>query len=437
MQWSWPAIVNFHEAKAYCAWKGEQESRAAPYRLLTEAEHHRLREKQTATAPNRDLAYGSEGSTADASAGSNAFCDVFGNAWQWCEDHFAALPGFAVDPLYEDFSTPCFDGRHNLIMGGSFASTGGETSPWARFHFRRHFFQHAGFRLAQSVDPAGNLETTCQDAPPPHAGDGPCCSRKKQAAPPTRYESREGLGQYLLLHFGSRGETSRYSFLPENCFDFPRRCANLLREAAQRYGIRTGRALDLGCAVGRAAFELTRDFQSIRGIDLSAEFIDAANVLREHGRLEYTIRDEGEIRSHRVATVDPEIERGRVQFETGDACALPEELGQFDAVLIANLLCRLRNPAACLARLGGRHGIVARGGLALIASPYSWTTDYTPPSAWLGGRAEKDADSINGLHAVLDTEFDLIEESDEPLVIREHARKFEYIVSHATLWRRR
>ena len=36
----------------------------------------------------------------------------------WRRDHFAALPGFEVDPLYDDFSTPCFDGEHTVIMGG-------------------------------------------------------------------------------------------------------------------------------------------------------------------------------------------------------------------------------------------------------------------------------------------------------------------------------
>ena len=32
--------------------------------------------------------------------------------------------------------------------------------------------------------------------------------------------------------------------------------------------------------------------------------------------------------------------------------------------------------------------------------------------------------------------FELLREADEPLVIREHARKYQYIVAHATLWRR-
>ena len=32
--------------------------------------------------------------------------------------------------------------------------------------------------------------------------------------------------------------------------------------------------------------------------------------------------------------------------------------------------------------------------------------------------------------------FELLREADAPLVIREHARKYQYIVTHALLWRR-
>ena len=34
----WPVEVNYHEAKAFCSWKGPT------YRLPTEAEHHRIRD---------------------------------------------------------------------------------------------------------------------------------------------------------------------------------------------------------------------------------------------------------------------------------------------------------------------------------------------------------------------------------------------------------
>lgn len=36
---NWPVEVNYHEAKAYCKWKGES------YRILTEAEHHAIRDR--------------------------------------------------------------------------------------------------------------------------------------------------------------------------------------------------------------------------------------------------------------------------------------------------------------------------------------------------------------------------------------------------------
>lgn len=105
------------------------------------------------------------------------FCDVFGNVSEWCEDHFNGFKDYKPHFLYDDFSTPCFDGRHNMIMvsyvslnltasfdqlfldienvffcqGGSWVSTGDGASRFARFAFRRHFFQNLGFRLVQSI----------------------------------------------------------------------------------------------------------------------------------------------------------------------------------------------------------------------------------------------------------------------------------------------
>lgn len=48
-------------------------------------------------------------------------------------------------------------------MGGSFASSGSEASVFARFHFRPHFHQHAGFRLVapDQKEEAQNFVTSC------------------------------------------------------------------------------------------------------------------------------------------------------------------------------------------------------------------------------------------------------------------------------------
>lgn len=181
MPWQAPVIVNFYEAKAYCAWLSEKnekdeninnienikyfeniknvKKKEHSYRLLTEAEHHCLRDPQTNLnnltnheSANLNLRYGSEIPVDAMKANSLGFHDVFGNVWQWIEDSFCPLPGFQTHPFYPDFSTPCFDGAHQMILGGSFISTGDEASYFARFHFRPHFFQHAGFRIVQEIN---------------------------------------------------------------------------------------------------------------------------------------------------------------------------------------------------------------------------------------------------------------------------------------------
>ncbi len=58
----------------------------------------------------------------------------------------------------------------------------------------------------------------------------------------------------------------------------------------------------------------------------------------------------------------------------GDACNLPDSLGTFDAVLAANLLCRVPEPLSCLAQI---RASLRPGGIALITSPFSWLEQYT------------------------------------------------------------
>jgi SAM-dependent methyltransferase len=73
--------------------------------------------------------------------------------------------------------------------------------------------------------------------------------------------------------------------------------------------------LDVGCAVGRASFELARGYQEVLGMDLSRAFIDAADALRRDGELRYFRKDEGKLGATLNAMVDPAIDRNRVSFQ--------------------------------------------------------------------------------------------------------------------------
>ena len=243
------------------------------------------------------------------------------------------------------------------------------------------------------------------------------------------YESEKLLGEYLLFHYGADDEILPRGTGPRDALDFPARCARLCLEGAALPG--NARALDVGCSVGRATFELARRCDEVIGIDFSRRFIDAANALKNSGELEYRRIEEGPRFANCVARVPDGIDCGRVRFETGDAMELDTGLGKFDIVLAANLLCRLRDPAQFLARLPA---LVKPGGRLVFTTPCTWLEEFTPRENWLCG---ENSATLDGLHHRLDADFSMDRAFDMPFVIREHARKFQWTIAQASVWTRR
>ncbi|MCB1124378.1 MAG: putative 4-mercaptohistidine N1-methyltransferase, partial [Verrucomicrobiae bacterium] len=196
------------------------------------------------------------------------------------------------------------------------------------------------------------------------------------------------------------------------------------------------RALDIGCAVGRSSFELSRICGSVLGIDYSDRFIETANVLKEEGSVSYLRVDEGDLTTKLTARVPDGIDVSRVTFQQGDATRLTEDLGLFDALLAANLIDRLTDPIAFLKALPG---LMNPGGQLVITSPYTWLEGYTSRQNWLGGflKDGQRASSLSTLESVLEPDFVKVREADMPFLIREHARKFQWSVAQATIWIRK
>ena len=330
-------------------------------------------------------------------------------------------------------------------------------------------------------------------------------------AGPAMYEQRRAVNEYVQFHFGKPDDVLPYKDGPFRALEFTARCAELCAKHTKSCRIVRGNnaeglALDVGCAVGGASFELARHFREVVGIDFSKAFVSAAKLMKERGKLPYTTVKEADITVRLEGAVSERIDRSRVTFRQADACKLPTSLlggggslahitewGRHDAVLAANLLCRLPDPGAFL-RACAR--LVRPGGVLVLVSPYSWLEAWTPRDKWLGGfyeeltssstakgstggEAEASARlrvgagiagssavmsaSLNGVNggsrsgsprppgsvavrsfdvilaALTSPEggFDLVEQSDQPFLIKEHDRKYQWGCSHATVWRRR
>jgi len=243
------------------------------------------------------------------------------------------------------------------------------------------------------------------------------------------YESPQIVDDYLFFHYATLEETCGDLPVPQEAWGFPVRLVHELLDTSKPLES----ALDVGCAVGASSFELARHAAHVVGVDFSKAFIDSAIALKANARLQASVPAEGKKRQHFSACIPQDIDRGRVTFETGDAMALRTDLGCFDVVLAANLLCRLPDPLQFLDRLPG---LVRTGGQLLLATPFSWLPEYTPEEKWLGGRPDTPS-SIEILKQKLSSHFIMELETNIPFLIREHSRKFQYGISLGTRWRRR
>lgn len=412
MPWDWPVETNYLEAKAFCNWKSAKTGKSI--RLPMEDEYHVLRDHVEGDHPywerapgNINMEYYCSSTPVTAFPPTpQGFYDVIGNVWQHTETPIDAFRGFRVHRIYDDFSVPTFDVQHNIIAGGSWISTGNEAHRLSRYAFRRHFMQHAGFRY---------IET-----------------ERKVVIRSNAYERDDALGMYMDAHFSRASD----SFL--GVPNFPRHIAQLASETALALKKNTHRALDLGCAVGRATFELARTFDYAVGLDFSVRFNRMGVQLKEQGTAKYSVVEEGDILSEHEVTLQQlnlEQVKDKVEFHQGDACNLDPRYSNYDLVLASNLIDRLYEPEAFLRMI---HERIAPGGLLAISSPNTWTEEFTPRQFWLGGFKDQNGNpvyTLDSLKRILGANFRLVRgPTMAPMVLRETRQKFQHSLTEITVW---
>lgn len=407
MPWDWPVDITYLEAKAFCNWKSE--TTGTHIRMPTEAEWHTLRALVDTDQPYWDAAPGNinlehvnSSCPVNRHQFSGGFFDVIGNVWQWTETPIDGYGGFEVHEAYDDFSTPTFDGKHNLIKGGSWASTGNSALKDSRYAFRRHFLQHSGLRYVEG--------------------------EKLQTPDMNSYEKDDVVSQYIEFHY-NKGHFG--------VGNFPVACVNAV--ATYVKDRQTQRALDIGCAAGRSSFELARLYDQVDAVDLSVRLIEPPANLQKSGVQRYVVPDEGELVSYREVQLSDfdgySSVQDKISFLQGDACNLASKFTDYDLVFAGNLIDRLYDPEKFLRTIQAR---IRPGGLLVIISPYTWTEEHTPREKWLGGfkaNTGENHTTLEGIRDILAPGFEMIDTPREiPFVMRETTRNFTHSVSEMSVW---
>lgn len=411
MPYNWPVDINALEAEAFCRYKSEKEG--IIYQLPSEAEYRAiynetgLEDIPTFHESRANLNFYHDASSCPVDEFSfltkngKAIYDVVGNVWQWSRTPIRGFKGFEVHPAYDDFSTPTFDENHAMIFGSSWASSGNLIMKHSRYAFRKHFYQNAGFRYVVS----NTKEKEVQDI----------------------YESDDLVSQYCEFQYGDE------NFGVKN---FAIECAKI----ASKFSVNKNKALDLGCATGRATYELARDFDEVEGIDFSVRFVQVGAKLKDDGYVAFTTKEEGDLVLKKKVTIEKlgyESLKDKVSFWQGDACNMKPNFNSYDLVMATNLIDRLYNPRLFLDTIDERLNI---DGVLVITSPYTWQESSTEKEFWLGGKVDENGNelkTIDSLKDVLSDKFELIHLQDLEFVIKETARKYQHTISQVSVWKKK
>ena len=250
---------------------------------------------------------------------------------------------------------------------------------------------------------------------------------------PDYYDTATQLNEYLVFHYGNDPSVLPWDFGPVKALGFHKRLVGWVDKSRLHTGCR---ALDLGCAVGRISFELTRTCESVVGVDYSTTFVETAKKIKESGLVAFQLTREGNLSTSAQVRLPSDLVRERVSFCQGDAENLPDSLGKFDVIIMANLLDRVAHPRKVLSRL---RDITQPGAQVIICSPFTWWDEFTQPEERLGGFIQdgKEVTSMDTVAELLELDFHQTKIGDEPFLIRQHERKFFMSVACVGLWIRR
>jgi SAM-dependent methyltransferase len=271
----------------------------------------------------------------------------------------------------------------------------------------------------------GNLTcSACKRSYPIHNGVAVILPEKSMSivTDASGYNSKNMLSSYLWSHF--------CDFLNDpDATDAYRIWSSFFKPS-------DGVALDIGCAVGRLSFELSKTHSAVIGIDTSISFIEKARELMRKKTLEFDLIIEGFITEKRACAFDADFNYDQVDFIVADALALPFANRFFSTVTSINILEKVSSPIGHLADIN--RVLKEKKSMFVFSDPFSWDESVLHPDYWLSGGTNgngncRGIDSISsyfsGKDEIFNPPLEILEKGNVPWKIRKTANLWEHINS--------
>jgi SAM-dependent methyltransferase/uncharacterized protein YbaR (Trm112 family) len=147
-----------------------------------------------------------------------------------------------------------------------------------------------------------------------------------------------------------------------------------------------GKAIDIGCSVGRGTFDLAQRTESLAlGVDINFSMLQMAQVVLRTGMVRYPRRRVGVVYDRREFAVQFAA-ADLVDFWACDGLALPFPARSFHHVVALNVLDCVVSPSGFLESVAD---VLAEDGRAVLTTPYDWSGSVTPVEAWIGGHSQR------------------------------------------------
>jgi ubiquinone/menaquinone biosynthesis C-methylase UbiE/uncharacterized protein YbaR (Trm112 family) len=236
------------------------------------------------------------------------------------------------------------------------------------------------------------------------------------------YNSKGMLSAYLWSHYG-------------DLFKDPD-ATNAYQQWTSLFEKADGTALDIGCAVGRMAFELSKTHSHVIGMDTSLSFIEKAREVLQQRKLHFDLIIEGHMTEPRSYVFDNQWNMDCVDFIVADALALPFPKHLFPTVSSINILEKVLQPLKHLSEVSR----VLREEKArfVFSDPFSWDETVSTPDLWIGGTYNGHYNGrgldcmrriVTGENGVFIPPMDIIENGHVAWKIRKTENLWEHITS--------